>query len=291
MRLPSTLLVVAALTLLASGSAHADTTKVSTLASPDLDVLAVSHNAGDEKRFLRGLKSVDEADEERLAGANMFNVEKLEKAMGDRLYAQTLMKRWKRHGYDITNLKEKLNKSNLVGSPRLNDLYHTYAAWFNTLDDKIAAADKALFVKADLDNAVKDSSAAKTLFRQWKTGNFESNDVFKKLETLGLKTGDDAYDKLYKNYMSWLNVHYPDKATKALARQSHLFSESMLFDAMKDVTYRESLFRAWKTKGYSKKRVDEMLGNTAAGGGGGLNKEYNTWLQTHFPPKARTTRS
>ncbi|KAE8962279.1 hypothetical protein PR002_g29646 [Phytophthora rubi] len=39
MRLPSTLLVVAALTLLASGSAHADTTKVSTLASPDLDVL------------------------------------------------------------------------------------------------------------------------------------------------------------------------------------------------------------------------------------------------------------
>ncbi|KAE9153840.1 hypothetical protein PF004_g32794, partial [Phytophthora fragariae] len=67
MRLPSTLLVVAALTLLVSGSAQADGTKVSTLASPDLDVLAVSHNAGDEKRFLRGLKSVDEADEERLA--------------------------------------------------------------------------------------------------------------------------------------------------------------------------------------------------------------------------------
>ncbi|KAE9255391.1 hypothetical protein PF004_g577 [Phytophthora fragariae] len=269
MRLPSTLLVVAALTLLASGSAHADTTKVSTLASPDLDVLAVSHNAGDEKRFLRGLKSVDEADEERLAGANMFNVDKLEKAMGDRLYAQTLMKR----------------------DPRLNDLYHTYAAWFKTLNNKIAAADKALFVKADLDNAVIDSSAAKTLFRQWKTGNFESNDVFKKLETLGLKTGDDAYDKLYKNYMSWLNVHYPDKATKALARQSDLFSEPMLNGAIQDVTYRESLFRAWKTQGYSKKRVGEILGNTAAGVSGRLNKKYNTWLQTHFPPKARTTRS
>ncbi|KAE9000886.1 hypothetical protein PF011_g13992 [Phytophthora fragariae] len=291
MRLPSTLLVVAALTLLVSGSAQADGTKVSTLASPDLDVLAVSHNAGDEKRFLRGLKSVDEADEERLAGANMFNVEKLKKSMGDRLYAQTLMKRWKRHGYDITKLKAKLNKSELVRDPRLNDLYHTYAAWFNTLDDKIAAADKALFVKADLDNAVKDSSAAKALFRQWKTGNFEPNDVFKKLVPSGLKSDDAHYDKLYRNDISWLNVHYPDKATKALARESDLVKESMLLAARTDEAYRERLFRAWKTNGYSEKRLGEILGNTVGNRHNLLTKKYKTWLDTHFPRKVTTTRS
>nr|AEK80505.1 Avh24.1 [Phytophthora sojae] len=134
MRLPSTLLAASALALLASDSALAavagasEGTKVSTMAFPDLDVLAVSHSA---KRSLHDNERVDEDDEERWAGAKLFSAAKLEQAMNDSKYAETLMMRWKRHGFDIEDTKLSLEASKLSKDPRLNTVYRNYAAWLD----------------------------------------------------------------------------------------------------------------------------------------------------------------
>ncbi|KAJ8566300.1 hypothetical protein ON010_g6829 [Phytophthora cinnamomi] len=294
MRLPSVLLAVSAATLLASGSAlSADAnqgTKVSVMASPDLGVLDVSLNAGDEKRSLRGLKVVDEEDEERLAGANMFSIEKLTKAMGDANYAKTLMRRWKRHGIEIKDAKKILENSSVGKNPKLNVVYRNYAAWLDKHFPLGAetTGGKNLFSKAKIDQALEDSKYAKTLFGRWKSHGYESDDVFTKLKTMGLKIGDGTLDKMYRNYLSWLNVHHPDNETIKLAVGDDLFKESMLQRARGDDLYAESLFRAWKTKGLD---VPENLKSTLGNVDNTLLEKYNTWLQTHFPRKVKTTRS
>nr|AEK80508.1 Avh24.2 [Phytophthora sojae] len=262
MRLPSTLLAASALALLASDSALAavagasEGTKVSTMAFPDLDVLAVSHSA---KRSLHDNERVDEDDEERWAGAKLFSAAKLEQAMNDSKYAETLMMRWKRHGFDIEDTKLSLEASKLSKDPRLNT--------------------------AKIQNALGDSNYAKTLFREWKTHDHESTDILKKLKVLGLRKGDGDGDKLFKNYASWLNVHYPDQKAKDLAKAKLLFEDTMLLQARGDVELAERLFRAWKTRGFTLSEVKQKLAKTLANNDGKLLKQYTVWINNHFPVK------
>ncbi|KAG6584532.1 putative secreted RxLR effector protein [Phytophthora cinnamomi] len=144
MRLTSILLAASVATLLASGSAlSADAnqgTKVSAMASPDLSVLDVSLNAGDEKRSLRGLKAVGEEDEERLAGDNMFSIEKLTKAMEDTKYAKRLMRRWKRNGIEIERAKKILNRTKFSNDSKLNLVYRKYAEWLDEHFSRVGPA-------------------------------------------------------------------------------------------------------------------------------------------------------
>ncbi|POM64211.1 Putative RxLR effector, partial [Phytophthora palmivora] len=78
MRLSSILLAAGVLTLFASGNALptvtvAESTEVSNMAAVDTGLSTVRLNNGDGKRFLR--EEVNDDDEERLSGANMFKAE------------------------------------------------------------------------------------------------------------------------------------------------------------------------------------------------------------------------
>ncbi|KAG6617080.1 Secreted RxLR effector peptide protein [Phytophthora cinnamomi] len=257
------------------------------MASPGLGVLDVSLNAGDEKRSLRGLEVVNEEGEERLAGANMFSIEKLTRAMDDAKYAKRLMRRWKRHGIEIERAKRILNNTKLSRNSKLNVVYHKYAEWLDKHFSRVgpASGGNNLFHPAKLKKALKDDKYAKSLFTKWATHQYKSDGMLAKLKAVGLK--EPEYKMLYKNYISWLNVHHPSDATKELARGDDLFKESMLIKARNNDEYAESLFRAWKTKGLN---VPENLESTVGNVGNTLLKKYDAWLATHFPT-VKTTRS
>ncbi|KAJ8558931.1 hypothetical protein ON010_g8520 [Phytophthora cinnamomi] len=285
MRLSSILLAVSAATLLASGGAlSADAsqgTKVSAMASPDLGVLDVSLNAGDEKRSLRGLKVVDEEDEERLAGDNMFSIDKLTKAMEDTKYAKTLMRRWKRNGIEIEQAKKILENSRVGKNPKLNVVYRKYAEWLDKHFPPMAPASGGnnLFHPANLKKALKDDKYAKSLFTKWATHEYKSDGMLAKLKAVGLK--EPEYNMLYKNYISWLNLHVP---SEKFAVGDDLFEESMLLRARKDPVYSVHLFRAWRNQG---KNVEKKLASKLGNGKDVLLNKYNAWLKT----QPRTTRS
>nr|AEK80516.1 Avh29 [Phytophthora sojae] len=292
MRLPSILLAVSALTVLASDSALAAvagasedakvSTMASTMASPDLDVLAVSHSA---TRFLRGLESVGEVDEDRVAGAKLFDAAKLKRAMDDSKYAETLMKRWKRHGFDIEDAKIRLNASRYAKDEKLNAIYLKYAAWLDTHFSRLPGVKPSggddLFNKAKLEVAIKDGNYKRTLFKEWKTHNYESEAVFKQLNALGRKDFDNTLDRLYVDYVIWLNVHFPHPDTLKLAKEPLLFKESMLLKARTDVDYAQSLFLAWKMN-FSLEKVTENLKITFANADNMILRGYTNWLINNF---------
>ncbi|KAG3113985.1 hypothetical protein PI126_g24736 [Phytophthora idaei] len=100
MRLSVILLAVSALALLENGSALSasvdvdEGTMVSKMAPAEAELLRVGLSNGDKKRFLR-----NHDDEERLAGANMFNIKKLEEALNNAGYAvPEVEETWSRRG-------------------------------------------------------------------------------------------------------------------------------------------------------------------------------------------------
>ncbi|KAL4129278.1 hypothetical protein PRIC2_005287 [Phytophthora ramorum] len=289
MRLPSILVVVSALTLLASGTAlSADTDKgvmVSMMASPDSGLLDVGHNSG--KRFLRVHKTANEDDgsEERLSGANMFNTEKIKQAMADSNYAKTLFRRWKRNGFEGNDAFDKLKAYNIGKDNNVYKLYTNYVTWLDTHHPLgVVTGDKKMFDETKLKKAMEDGTYANTLFGRWKRNRLDSDAVFARFQQMGVKKDNNLY-KLYTDYFAWLQIHHPIPGSQKVSAKDFLFDSTRLNRAMKDTTFAEKLFAKWKTSGFDSDEVFTRF--RALGSKKGDNKldklcrNYYDWLQIH----------
>ncbi|GMF47067.1 unnamed protein product [Phytophthora fragariaefolia] len=286
MRLSSVLsaLTVASLlvasNVLSAGAGHGR--MVSEITPLDLSVPDVSPNAGVEKRSLRGLEAGGGEDEERLAGANLFNVEKLTNAMDNSKYASKLLLKWKRRGYTKKeSIKAALDRTSLSKDPKLNTMYHTYLKW---LDDFFPEGEKAtnsiLFSEKAIEYALADKNWAKETFKAWKAYGYGKEEALAQLNTLKLNTNDVNY--LSKFYGTWLSVHHPSTETMNFANAGNLFTVDDIFWLQLKPEYRDNLFRAWATK-YSLERVREKLAKLGVSDKSGVYKEYVTYLKTFFP--------
>nr|KAH7510197.1 RxLR effector protein SFI6 [Phytophthora ramorum] len=291
MRLPSILVVVSALTLLASGTAlSADTDKgvmVSMMASPDSGLLDVGHNSG--KRFLRVHETANEDDgsEERLSGANMFNTEKIKQAMADSNYAKTLFRRWKRNGFEGNDAFDKLKAYNIGKDNSVYKLYTNYVTWLDTHHPLgVVTGDKKMFDETKLKKAMGDGTYANTLFGRWKRNGLDSDAVFARFQQMGVKKDNNLY-KLYTDYFAWLQIHHPIPGSQKVSAKDFLFDSTRLNRAMKDTTFAEKLFAKWKTSGFDSDLVFTRF--RALGSKKGDNKldklyrNYYDWLQIHYP--------
>ncbi|KAI9988577.1 hypothetical protein PInf_022025 [Phytophthora infestans] len=109
------------------------------------------------RQFLR-----NHDDEERLAGTNMFNIEKLEKALNDASYAKTLFQRWKTHGVNEAKVSGTFTKMKIVRDKNAQELLTDYRAWINLHSKSNDPA--LLFDRAKIDAAAADVKSTNDLF-------------------------------------------------------------------------------------------------------------------------------
>ncbi|KAG3231056.1 hypothetical protein PI124_g23849 [Phytophthora idaei] len=289
MRLSVILLAVSALALLENGSALSasvdvdEGTMVSKMAPAEAELLRVGLSNGDKKRFLR-----NHDDEERLAGANMFNIKKLEEALNNAGYANTLFQRWKRHGVDEAKVSRKFKDMGISTDTNAQELAQSYRTWLST---HAANIDPKLFDKAMIYGTLEDVTRAKELFGKWKSYGLECDNVFKKFQTVGVRNDNDLY-KVYLNYVAWLNTHYPFKETKLTSTQDFLFHPPRIKRAKSDSAFAEILFAKWNDSGLGELPVYNRLWKMGLGIDNAIYdmyKNYVFWLDKHFPLPAIAT--
>ncbi|POM70979.1 Secreted RxLR effector peptide protein [Phytophthora palmivora] len=290
MRLSSILLAAGVLTLFASGNALptvtvADSTEVSNMAAADTGLSNERLNNGDGKRFLRG--EVNDDDEERLSGANMFKAEKIEQAIGDASYAKTLFQRWKRNGVDSDGAFKKLRvMHNLDTDKKVYKLYLNYRAWLekhHPLGQNLGM--KNMFDEAKISKAAKDPTYANNLFGRWKRNNFDMIKVRDQFKTMRITSENPLYN-VYKGYVAWLRIHHPKEGTAKLTSMDFLFERTRLGRTLVDETFANKLFAKWKSRNYNSDYVFKKFQAM----GVKYDKElyqvylkYHAWLEKYHP--------
>ncbi|EEY53920.1 secreted RxLR effector peptide protein, putative [Phytophthora infestans T30-4] len=217
MRLSNIILVVNALTLVAGDNALCEAAAADqAMVMPLTYTKYVSEDLSnaDGKRYLR---SSD--DEERLGGANTFHIKKLEDALNDTTYAKTLFRRWKRSGVDEDTVTTKFKSMQISMDENALELIQSYRIWLNAHATK---TNPKLFDIAKIKKALEDGTYAHVLYGRWKRYGFESDDVFKRFQRMGVNKDDNLY-QVYKNYVTWLNVHDPLKKTTLTTPEAFLF--------------------------------------------------------------------
>ncbi|KAK1930772.1 hypothetical protein P3T76_013729 [Phytophthora citrophthora] len=242
---------------------------------------------------MRFLRSEADDNEERLAGKNMFNAEKIEKALQDTTYAKTLFRRWKRYEVEHGAAFDKLIKFNIGKDDKVYGLYTKYVTWLDKhhpLGVEVTGGAN-LFSKAKLDKAMKDPKYENTMFGRWKRHGFESDAAYNKLLAFNLASDAEVY-KVYSKYVTWLNIHHPLAKTRKTTAKDFLFNADRIARAKKDPEFAETLFKKWKTSGLDEKPVYFKLWDMGLKTDDDLYKLYTNfvkWLDTHYPLPAKAT--
>ncbi|POM61164.1 Secreted RxLR effector peptide protein [Phytophthora palmivora] len=290
MRLSSILLAAGVLTLFASGNALptvtvAESTEVSNMAAVDTGLSTVRLNNGDGKRFLR--EEVNDDDEERLSGANMFKAEKIEQAIGDASYAKTLFRRWKRNGVDSDGAFKKLREMHkLETDDKVYKLYLNYLAWLekhHPLGQDLGM--KNMFDEAKISKAAKDPTYANNLFGRWKRNNFDMIKVRDQFKAMRITSENPLYN-VYTRYAAWLRIHHPKEGTKKLTSYEFLFDRTRIDRTLVDETFANNLFAKWKASGFDSDGVFKKFQDMGVKYDDDLYKVYKNyyaWLEKYHP--------
>ncbi|ETL45425.1 hypothetical protein AM587_10003328 [Phytophthora nicotianae] len=236
------------------------------------------------QRFLRGHE-----DEERLAGKNMFDIKKLDDALNDAGYANTLFQRWKSHDFDDAKVLEKLKSMGISINEDAEWLLQSYRTYLNS--HSLKGDPKLLFDRAKIDEALTNGKSTNALFGKWKSYGYESDDVFKKFQTMGVRTDDSLYN-VYLKYLAWLNTHHPLKYTKPTTADEFLFDSTRIKNAISDSVFAEKLFAKWKGSGLDERPVYDKLWKMGLKNDDDLYQLYRSyvfWLDEHFPLPAKAS--
>ncbi|POM64456.1 Secreted RxLR effector peptide protein [Phytophthora palmivora] len=142
---------------------------------------------------------------------NMFDKAKISNAAKDSTYANNLFGRWKRNNFDMIKVRDQFKAMRITSGDPLYNVYTRYAAWLRIHHPKEGTEltpIKFLFDRTRIDRTLVDETFANKLFAMWKASGFDSDDVFKKFQTMGVKNDDDLY-KVYKNHYTWLEKNHP----------------------------------------------------------------------------------
>ncbi|EEY53922.1 secreted RxLR effector peptide protein, putative [Phytophthora infestans T30-4] len=286
MRLSTIILAVSAVTLVAGVNALCEAANVDqAMVMPLTYANSVSEdlNNADGKRYLRSSEN-----EERLGGANMFNIKKLEDALNDTTYAKTLFRRWKRSGVNEDTITTKFKNLQISLDENALELIQSYRIWLNAHATK---TNPKLFDRAKIKKALEDGTYANVLYGRWKRYGFESDDVFKRFQRMGVNKDDNLY-QVYKNYVTWLNVHHPLKKSTLTTPEAFLFYPSRIQRAKSDPAFAETLFAKWKSSGLDEGPVYKKLWDMGLKKDNAIYKlytDYVLWLDKHFPLPAKAT--
>ncbi|POM64779.1 Secreted RxLR effector peptide protein [Phytophthora palmivora] len=149
---------------------------------------------------------------QNLGMKNMFDKAKISKAAKDPTYANNLFGRWKRNNFDMIKVRDQFKAMRITSENPLYNVYTRYAAWLRIHHPKEGTKKltsyEFLFDRTRIDRTLVDETFANKLFAKWKGRELDSEGVFSKFQTMGVKYDDDLY-KVYLNYRAWLEKYHP----------------------------------------------------------------------------------
>ncbi|KAG3052726.1 hypothetical protein PI125_g26114 [Phytophthora idaei] len=126
--------------------------------------------------------------------------------------AKELFGKWKSYGLECDNVFKKFQTVGVRNDNDLYKVYLNYVAWLNThypfKETKLTSTQDFLFHPPRIKRAKSDSAFAEILFAKWNDSGLGELPVYNRLWKMGLGIDNAIYD-MYKNYVFWLDKHFP----------------------------------------------------------------------------------